>query len=247
MAQAKCWFTFETEVGAGETCPKHAHPCTEIVHVGESRGELFDGDKQFHYQPGVLLIYQAGGRHWVENQCGGNHICLGITGCGAECLAVGVIPAPGVIGPLFQRLRDVSKGGAARQRTHLDLLAGLIAVELLADSSPGVPKPSGPAAAARELIDTRFHEPLCLDEIASSVYISPDYLRQVFRKEFGRSPIHYLIRRRIEAACEMLLHTALPIQDISRGCGFENPFYFSRAFRKHMGTTPSAYRRAQSP
>ena len=46
------------------------------------------------------------------------------------------------------------------------------------------------------------------------------------------------------SAAELLTSTDLPISDISRRCGYENPFYFSRVFRERMGMPPSEYRRA---
>jgi AraC-like DNA-binding protein len=65
----------------------------------------------------------------------------------------------------------------------------------------------------------------------------------MFRETFGTSPMHYLIRRRIEHAQELLRITDLPLQEIARRCGIDNPYYFSRLFRKVVGQTASRYRR----
>ena len=61
--------------------------------------------------------------------------------------------------------------------------------------------------------------------------------------EFGLSPLRYLIRKRIEIAQEMLRDDrSLSVAEVARRCGFENPYYFARMFKRITGKTPSSYR-----
>jgi len=63
-----------------------------------------------------------------------------------------------------------------------------------------------------------------------------------FRAETGYAPIDYLTRMRVQRACQLLLSTASPVRDVADRLGYRDPYYFSRVFRRVMGTPPSTYR-----
>lgn len=243
MAQVKCVFLFQVQVTKDSRSPQHRHACTEIVHTGQSAGRLHDDQRSFDYGPDELLIYQPGSTHAVEMWQAGRHLCVGVSGCGAELLTPGVWPMTEPVRQLLSQLHDASERRAPQWTARLDLLSGLLALEL-AESQDAHPQEQAKpyASAAREMMDTRFDQIVGMEEVASSLFISPDYLRQLFRHEFGVSPLRYLIRRRIEAACELLRATPLPVREVAARCGFENPYYFARMFKKTVGRTPSAYR-----
>lgn len=70
------------------------------------------------------------------------------------------------------------------------------------------------------------------------------YLRDLFTKENGISPLQFLTHRRIELAKQMLISsdsTNFTIRYIARLCGFTDPYYFSRVFKKETGTSPKAW------
>ena len=92
------------------------------------------------------------------------------------------------------------------------------------------------------MIDRQYDRNLSVADLASALFISPDYLREIFRGAYADSPMQYLIRRRIEVARELLEHTDLPVRDVGRRCGINNPYYFSRLFRRITGRTPSECR-----
>lgn len=245
MAQMKCLFAFTSPADPRYVCEWHDHPCTEIVFTGQTAGILLDGDRRIQFGPHEVFTYQPGTRHNVEMRVAGSHVCIGARGCGAEQLPVGAWSASDVLAQHFLQCVPLINQFGPMRETHLDLLAGLIVVEMRSQLQPAADKPALDVAEhAKEVIDTRFNEKLSLSEIASDLYISPDYLRQLFRKRFGLSPIHYLLHRRIEAAQLLLTSTALSVQEIGRRCGFENPYYFSRMFRKLAGRSPSEFRRS---
>lgn len=64
-----------------------------------------------------------------------------------------------------------------------------------------------------------------------------------FRRTTGFTPARYMRQIRIEAAKEMLFHTALPLKDIAYRCGFADHSHFTRVFAAHVGMTPAAWRR----
>ena len=192
MAQAKCAFAFVVEVKKGRRCREHGHPCTEIVLCHRGAGTLVQAGHRYPYRDGSLLVYEPGQTHWIEPRTGGWHICVGVIGCEVTTIPPGVHASNGRLRQLFGDVRDALEHTSARQQLRLDLLAGLIAVEL----SELTCRATAPTHAqrAREIIEHSFHEPLSVRALAEKIYISPDYLRQVFRREFGESLMHYLIQ-----------------------------------------------------
>ncbi len=81
-----------------------------------------------------------------------------------------------------------------------------------------------------------------IDDVASQLFISSSYLRQIFKKQSNESFVEYLTRIRMENALELLQRSNLRIQEIAEQSGFANQRYFSVCFKKHYGKTPSECR-----
>jgi transcriptional regulator, araC family len=80
-------------------------------------------------------------------------------------------------------------------------------------------------------------------ETAKNLNISEKHFLRIFGKAYGVSPHHFLLQHRISKACSLLLLTDEPIKSVADQCGFSNPYYFSRLFKKYMKTTPDYYRK----
>lgn len=92
-------------------------------------------------------------------------------------------------------------------------------------------------------IDQNYEENLSRNELAKVVYLSPDYIARIFKKETGISLVNYIIRKRVEIAKDLLKNTDLPIHLISSKVGYENYSYFTKLFKKETNYTPVEYRR----
>lgn len=86
---------------------------------------------------------------------------------------------------------------------------------------------------------------LSREEIASHVYLNPDYLTRLFKKETGLSISDYLQQQRIEYAKGLLERSDQPVGDIAVASGYSNLSYFSTIFKKAVGVTPADYRRSR--
>ena len=95
---------------------------------------------------------------------------------------------------------------------------------------------------AKTYIDQNFSKELTLDEVSSSVNISPYYFSKLFKEESGENFIEYLTKVRISHAKELLKNPALSIKEICVMSGYSDPNYFSRIFKKQEDVTPSEYR-----
>ncbi len=81
-------------------------------------------------------------------------------------------------------------------------------------------------------------------EIARHVFLNPDYLSRVFKKETGLSLKKFIILEKMKLAKSLLRSTALPISTISLRVGYSNFSHFSQSYKKAMGLTPEEERRA---
>lgn len=83
---------------------------------------------------------------------------------------------------------------------------------------------------------------LDLHTLAQEAGLSSSHYSLTFRHKTGKSPVDYLIQLRIQKSCQLLDHTALSIKEIAIRVGYDDAYYFSRIFKKLMGTSPKAYR-----
>ncbi len=96
---------------------------------------------------------------------------------------------------------------------------------------------------AKELIRNNFHDPnLSLNIVCNSIYISISYFSLIFKKYTDMTFVEYLTNFRIEKAKELLKTTALRSSEIAYNIGYNDPHYFSAAFKKNTGLTPTDFR-----
>lgn len=88
---------------------------------------------------------------------------------------------------------------------------------------------------------------ITLGQLAKMANMSARNFQRSFKKTMGISPIQYLLKKRIEKACELLANsTDLSITEISFNTGFKDSNYFSRQFKNLTGMTPQKYRSINS-
>lgn len=88
-----------------------------------------------------------------------------------------------------------------------------------------------------------FAEPISVSGYAENQHISVCWFIRSFRLSMGVSPMQYITSVRLNRARTLLESTGYTVQEIAAMVGYDNPLYFSRLFRKHMGEPPSHYRR----
>lgn len=94
---------------------------------------------------------------------------------------------------------------------------------------------------AIDFILSNYSYPISIEEIADYVGVSRSHLFRSFRMHLNTSPKEYLTSFRIKQACSLLRESDLSIIAISKSVGFENNLYFSKAFKKVKGMSPTEY------
>ena len=97
-----------------------------------------------------------------------------------------------------------------------------------------------------DYIDHHSGEKLLLSDIAENENINLYYLSHLFKNSFGMPFQDYLSKVRCEKARKQLILTDLSLLDICISCGFSDPKYFNRDFRRQYGCTPKQYRQQLS-
>lgn len=92
-----------------------------------------------------------------------------------------------------------------------------------------------------EYIHNHISEKISLNDIANHLKLSPQYLSTLFHQEVGKTISDYIHERKIHLAKEYLREKNLTITQISEFCGFEDPNYFSRIFKKQCGMSPREF------
>ena len=95
---------------------------------------------------------------------------------------------------------------------------------------------------AEEYIKDNFHKDVSLDEVSKTVNISPYYFSKIFKEGTGKNFIEYLTNIRMERAKELLSTTEHSMKEICAMCGYSDPNYFSRSFKKNVGVTPTEFK-----
>lgn len=88
----------------------------------------------------------------------------------------------------------------------------------------------------------RLEERLTLKEISDYSGYSVTQISDIFRKNTGYAPMAYFNIMKMQHACWLLTHTTLKINQICYKSGIEDPYYFSRLFKKIIGVSPQSYR-----
>jgi transcriptional regulator GlxA family with amidase domain len=96
---------------------------------------------------------------------------------------------------------------------------------------------------ARDLVDSRYAEPLDLEALARAAHVSPRHFSRSFRETFGETPHQYLLTRRIERARYLLRTTDMRVVEVCLDVGWGSVGSFTSTFRRHVGLSPTEYRR----
>ena len=96
---------------------------------------------------------------------------------------------------------------------------------------------------ARDLVDSRYGDELDLGALAQAAHVSPRHFSRSFRRIFGETPYQYLLTRRLERARHLLRTTDDSVAEICLAVGFRSVGSFTTTFTRHVGVSPTTFRR----
>jgi AraC-like DNA-binding protein len=145
---------------------------------------------------------------------------------------------------LDRELRQRRDGYADAALAYLTLL--LVSVSRLAPDVAGDLRLNDEPllAAVFEVIETRYHEPISLKDVAATVGLSPGHLTTTVARKTGRTVQQWITERRMVEARRLLAGTDLTVHALATRTGYRDASYFVRTFKRDHGATPADWRRA---
>ena len=159
-----------------------------------------------------------------------------------------VAPAAAImLASLFNEAATTVAGGhLERPLIHLALWLRHLLGVLLFQNASYVPESRASAtkdfAPLLDFMQQRLAQPVGLAELARAARLSPAHLSSLFREQMGLPPVAYHTHLRIRRACHLLESTTLTIAETAHASGYDDPYHFSRVFRRETGVSPRHYR-----
>lgn len=237
---------------------QHSHDFCEILYVAGGAGEAILEGKKFRLAPGDLVVVNPGTLHEERSDAKAplRLIFLAIRdfavpGLPAGCLSqekYRVLSCGEYQYKMDIYLRELLQETSSQIEFYQEISQGLVSALLVLVMRLIRINPEDEAALSQECqkikdyLDQNFTSLITLDSLSETVYISKHYLSHLFKEQTGISPIKYLTSKRMEKACELLSETELPVSEVSKAVGYENPLYFSQVFKRVYGISPVKYR-----
>jgi AraC-like DNA-binding protein len=226
---------------------EHNHKCWEVIYCLED-GEVRAGKEVVAYRRGQAVVIPPLCRHHNVGAAAGDRIVH---------IEQGILPFKKITvisddknGGLFFACNQAAyycEHKSQRDEPILSALGDLIVSYLIAGDvgnkhSPVVDKVTG--EIEKKLSDPTFS----LEDFLHSLPLNYDYIRKLFKSEMGVTPHDYLLGRRMALASSILKsgmsnsYSAYSISQVAESCGYAEPLYFSRVFKKYYGVSPSEYK-----
>ncbi len=248
----------------------HSHEFHELVFVTGGRGINFTQTEQINLREGSVFFVPPGVEHGykdVENLVlyniiwGQNIIskhALDLTGLPGYCslfMETEAVPSlllspsqTAEVLPLVQLMEkeadDQSFGSGSRILAYAYLLELLASISRIYDQTPR--ETNQTARRLWEVIsymDSNLDKSLTTEDLKQIANMSTSTLNRCFKQNTGLSPVEFHIHKRIAYACTIIQQRGLSMSQVSEACGFKDPNYFSRQFRKVMNMSPKEYQR----
>ena len=95
---------------------------------------------------------------------------------------------------------------------------------------------------ATAFVEQNFYNNISVEDIAAACNIHRNYLGKIFKENLNTTPQRFLISYRMKKAVDLLEGTKLSIKEIAKAVGYENPFHFSRTFKRLFSVSPKHWR-----
>ena len=221
---------------------RHKHPTWELIYCTSKSGVMVFDSMQLPYAEGDIVVIPPNIPHLNVSENGFTNIHLNIADSTLAFRQPAVMQddANGSILHLFSDAYYLYCGDSAHKAELLASYGNLLAQYMA----------SGAHASAKNRITEQIEQSIVhnyanadyqLDEALRGMPYCYDYLARVFRRDTGVTPHKYLTNLRLQSAAAMLQSDYRSITEVALLCGFRNPLYFSRLFKKKYGVSPKEY------
>lgn len=233
----------------------------ELIFVKQGVLDMWEETAQFHLEPGQTLHLWPGRRHgsslpmpadlrfyWIHFEV--EALAVRPDGTTDPSPLVTKLPQvnhlsqPERLERLFRQfLEDQETGMLHPYAANLLTMLMLIEASQVHEEQPTDADESNVVATwAHTFIRINYDRQITTSKVARAVGYNADYLGRIYRRVYGCTLTEAIHRRRVQVACEYLLDTSMTIEQVGQRCGFSDPDYFRRLFRRYVGVSPGTYR-----
>jgi AraC family transcriptional regulator len=102
-------------------------------------------------------------------------------------------------------------------------------------------------ARVRSFVDGNLHRTIHASDLSAVARRSTAHFSRLFKQAFGEPPHAYVVRRRLEEACHLMLTSSASLSEIALTVGFSDQSHLCKHFRQTLGQSPSNWRREREP
>lgn len=231
-----------------------AAPFTVLQHCIAGRGNLRYEQRTTFVRPGetLLLLIPHNHRYWLEKGESWEFFWISMNGEEALRIHRSILSIAGPILRLQAKTIDqlahcchrLIRGGETPGAASA--IAYEAAMALYDDVFGSHPTFSHEYRALQHVlnhIESHLDQKLSVGELAEVAGLSRAHFSRIFAASEGLPPAEFVLQKRLRRAAKLLTKTAdMPIKEVAALCGFEDPNYFSKVFRRLYGTSPSDFR-----
>ena len=237
----------------------HTHNHTELFFIVSGQGQFLIQDQVFPVDVNNLVIINPNVLHTEAslNAQPLEYIVLGISGIelatsensnGQFCI-LDHFESVEISSCLRNILREMELKNTGYEdicQAYMEILIIRLMrnTAMTVQEEPSAVSSNRQCASVKRFIDLHFKEPLTLEQLAEEAHMSKYYLSHAFKREYGVSPINYMISRRIDESKYLLAETDLSMSQIAQVLGFSSLSYFSQVFRKSQQISPKEFRQS---
>ena len=222
----------------------HSHNGRELIYILKGSCRVETGKKSFDCCPGTFLSLPGNTPHnQINNGLVIDYFCVfRDNSADTEEISMEYTGKDEILESLFLHLSNINHSGDTFTAPYL--IAAILCRKnyLSTQASPPLPYPEQ-LAAVMKYLRANYNDPaLNLSSIAAAHHISTSALKQLFSRWLAKAPITVLRDIRMRKAEQLLLSPYLQVQEVAALCGFNDPDYFARVFKKYKGCTPCEYK-----
>lgn len=235
--------------------PPHSRTHGAIIHILDGTGKIVVGQSSHDVAAGHLVVYLPTEEHAYLPGPGSVLRANAVTFTPGDDPATAVaLERLGAIrhfesipesGAMMEMVRKAITSELEYRRQAAEHVVAALLCSLVARVAPDRAAPRvTPIDAAMEHL--YGHVDATLTDVASELGVTTEAIRKLFRRYFGDSPMHYFSAYHTQRLAVVLRESDATLRELAEEFGFYDEFHLSRVFKRHMGVSPSQYRKSCS-